>query len=83
MLSPRSKPCGPGSRRAVPIDGPPFDSRLSAAQGCRKACPSREDSERHQQYRTWLEQALNGAEQVALFEPVLASVIRVGTAPIE
>jgi toxin-antitoxin system PIN domain toxin len=41
----------------------------------------REDSSRHRQYCTWLEQALNGEERIALFEPVLASVLRVGTHP--
>ena len=39
----------------------------------------REDSERHDEFRAWLEEALNGPETVAMFEPVLASVLRVGT----
>ena len=39
----------------------------------------REDSERHDEFRRWLVDALNGAEPVALFEPVLASVMRVAT----
>ena len=41
----------------------------------------REDSDRHVQYRRWLLAALNGHERVALFEPVLAAVLRVGTHP--
>lgn len=39
----------------------------------------REDSDRHRAYRTWLQEALNGAERVSLFEPVLAGVMRVAT----
>ena len=41
----------------------------------------REESERHMQYRAWLEQALVGDEPFALFEPVLAAVLRIGTHP--
>jgi toxin-antitoxin system PIN domain toxin len=41
----------------------------------------REESERHVQFRTWLERALNGSRPVALFEPVLASVFRIATHP--
>lgn len=41
----------------------------------------RQDSERHAEYRTWLERALNGREAVALLEPVLASVLRIGSHP--
>jgi len=41
----------------------------------------REESERHVEYRAWLEAALNGAEPVALFEPILAAVLRIGTHP--
>jgi toxin-antitoxin system PIN domain toxin len=40
----------------------------------------REDSERHDAYHAWLERAL-AREQVALFEPVLASVLRIATHP--
>jgi toxin-antitoxin system PIN domain toxin len=41
----------------------------------------REESERHDEFRGWLEGALNGSEPVALFEPVLASVFRIATHP--
>lgn len=41
----------------------------------------REESDRHAEYRTWLETALSAAERVALFEPVLASVLRIATHP--
>ena len=41
----------------------------------------REESERHNEYRTWLRRTLNGDEPVALFEPVLAAVLRVATHP--
>jgi hypothetical protein len=41
----------------------------------------REDAERHAEYRGWLQAALNGRERVALFEPVLAAVLRVATHP--
>jgi hypothetical protein len=41
----------------------------------------REESERHARYRRWLQVALHGSERVALFEPVLAAVLRVGTHP--
>ena len=41
----------------------------------------REDAERHADFRRWLESALNGIERVALFEPVLAAVLRVSTHP--
>jgi toxin-antitoxin system PIN domain toxin len=44
-------------------------------------CSLREESERHAEYRLWFETALNGAEPVALFEPVLASVLRIATRP--
>lgn len=41
----------------------------------------REDSERHDQYRRWMETALSGPEPVGLFEPVLAAVVRIATHP--
>ena len=41
----------------------------------------REESERHIEYRAWLEEALVGDEPLALFEPVLAAVLRIGTHP--
>ena len=41
----------------------------------------REESAGHGEYRTWLEEALNGDEPVALFEPVLAAVMRIATHP--
>ena len=41
----------------------------------------REESARHAEYRAWLEEALNGDEPVALFEPVLAAVFRIATHP--
>jgi hypothetical protein len=41
----------------------------------------REDSERHAEYHAWLQDALNGTEPVALFEPVLSAVLRIATHP--
>lgn len=41
----------------------------------------REESERHQEYRAWLEAALLGPERLVLFEPVLSSVVRIATHP--
>jgi uncharacterized protein len=41
----------------------------------------REDSERHADYHAWLQNALNGTEPVALFEPVLSAVLRIATHP--
>lgn len=41
----------------------------------------REDTDRHPEYRGWLQGALNGDEPVALLEPVLAAVLRVATHP--
>ena len=41
----------------------------------------REESDRHKAYRAWLLAALNGTEPVALFEPILAAVLRVATHP--
>ena len=41
----------------------------------------REDCDRHVEFRDWLQSALNGTEPVALFEPVLASVMRIATHP--
>jgi toxin-antitoxin system PIN domain toxin len=41
----------------------------------------REESDRHVEYRAWLEKTLEGDEPVALFEPVLAGVLRIGTHP--
>lgn len=41
----------------------------------------REDSERHEAYRAWLEGALSGGDRVALFEPVLGAVVRIATHP--
>lgn len=41
----------------------------------------REDSARHEEYRAWLHAALGGADRVALFEPVLSSVVRIATHP--
>lgn len=41
----------------------------------------REESERHAEYHAWLQDALNGAETVALFEPVLAAAMRIATHP--
>lgn len=41
----------------------------------------RQDSDRHRDYRNWLERALNGPEPVALLEPILAAVFRIGTHP--
>jgi toxin-antitoxin system PIN domain toxin len=41
----------------------------------------REDTDRHAEYRRWLQEALNGEEPVALLEPVLAAVLRIATHP--
>ena len=41
----------------------------------------REESARHEEFRGWLESALGAAERVALFEPVLTSVLRIATHP--
>lgn len=41
----------------------------------------REDSVRHTEYRGWLLESLHGSERVALFEPVLAAVMRIATHP--
>jgi hypothetical protein len=41
----------------------------------------REDTDRHAEYRHWLQEALNGDEPVALMEPVLAAVLRIATHP--
>lgn len=41
----------------------------------------REESERHGEYKAWLETALAGPQRVALFEPVLAGVFRIATHP--
>jgi toxin-antitoxin system PIN domain toxin len=41
----------------------------------------REDSPRHNEYRSWLAEVLIGEEPVALFEPVLAAVLRIATHP--
>ncbi len=41
----------------------------------------REESERHSEYRVWLEGVLQGEEPLALFEPVLAAVMRIATHP--
>jgi toxin-antitoxin system PIN domain toxin len=41
----------------------------------------REDTERHAEYRQWLQEALNGDEPVALLEPVLAAALRIATHP--
>ncbi len=41
----------------------------------------REESDRHREYRAWLEKTLEGDEPLALFEPVLAAVLRIGTHP--
>jgi hypothetical protein len=41
----------------------------------------REDSARDHEYRAWLHAALNGTGRVALFEPILAAVMRIGTHP--
>jgi toxin-antitoxin system PIN domain toxin len=41
----------------------------------------REDTDRHPEYRRWLQDALNGEEPVALLEPVLAAVLRIATHP--
>jgi toxin-antitoxin system PIN domain toxin len=39
----------------------------------------REESERHAEYRGWLERALAGSEPVVLFEPAMAAVLRIAT----
>jgi toxin-antitoxin system PIN domain toxin len=39
------------------------------------------DTDRHTEYRRWLQDALNGEEPVALLEPVLAAVLRIATHP--
>lgn len=39
----------------------------------------REDAARHADFRHWLQNALNGDQPVALFEPVLAAVLRIAT----
>jgi toxin-antitoxin system PIN domain toxin len=41
----------------------------------------REESDRHAAYRDWLASALIAPERVALFEPVLAAVVRIATHP--
>lgn len=41
----------------------------------------REDSARHADCYAWLQEALNGREPVALFEPVLSAVLRIATHP--
>ena len=41
----------------------------------------REESDRHAAYRDWLESALAASERIALFEPVLAAVVRIATHP--
>jgi toxin-antitoxin system PIN domain toxin len=41
----------------------------------------REDSDRHERYRQWLEAKLVGPERIALLEPVLAAVVRIATHP--
>ena len=41
----------------------------------------REDSPRHRECHAWLQNALNGTEPVALFEPVLSAVLRIATHP--
>jgi toxin-antitoxin system PIN domain toxin len=41
----------------------------------------REDTERHAEYHAWLQDALNGREPVALFEPILSAVLRIATHP--
>ena len=41
----------------------------------------REESDRHSEYRGWLEAALNADEPVVLFEPVLAATLRIATHP--
>lgn len=41
----------------------------------------REESDRHDAYRAWLESMLGGADRVALFEPILAAVVRIATHP--
>lgn len=41
----------------------------------------REETERHAEYHAWLQDALNGAEPVALFEPVLSAMMRIATHP--
>ena len=44
-------------------------------------CALREERLRHREYRCWLEEAISGTEPVALFEPVLAGVLRIATHP--
>jgi toxin-antitoxin system PIN domain toxin len=41
----------------------------------------REESERHAEFKAWLEAGLNGVEPVGLFEPILAAVMRIATHP--
>jgi len=41
----------------------------------------REESCRHTEYRAWLEAALTDEEPVAVFEPVLAGLLRIATHP--
>ena len=41
----------------------------------------RADSQRHIEYRTWLESVLNGTQGVIVFEPVQAAVLRIATHP--
>ena len=41
----------------------------------------RKDSDRHDEYRTWLEGVLNGDSAFGLSEQVLSSVIRIATHP--
>ncbi len=41
----------------------------------------REDTDRHPEYRAWLTSALNGEPRVALFEPIMAALLRIATHP--
>ena len=41
----------------------------------------RKESERHEDYRRWLQEALVGDEPIALFEPVLSALLRIATHP--
>ena len=41
----------------------------------------REESERHGEFHEWLQSALGATEPIALFEPVLAAVLRIATHP--
>src|SRR5204863_8873510 len=41
----------------------------------------RQDSDRHEAFKAWLEHVLNGAEPVLLFEPALCAVLRIATHP--